>query len=143
MIWESPNNRSAVVIAATITQLIQSMASPNDHIGVASLEWMLRRPKGDVYKRTERHQMILNLFDSADKPDHVTIQDGCGVCIVPNHGPLGLSHAARVEVDYEYQIEQWVFEIGKDHPEIVRAECEDLKRKWKRDSDKTFAEVPW
>jgi len=76
--------------------------------------------------------MILNLFDAT--PEDSDTKD---------HGPLGPAHAARVEVDYAYQVEQWVIEIGQDHPEIVRAECEDLHRKWKRESTTTFAEVPW
>jgi hypothetical protein len=76
--------------------------------------------------------MILNLFDATPEDLDVT-----------EHGPLGPAHAATVKVDYEYQVEQWVIEIGHDSPDIVRAECEDLRRKWKRDSDRTFIEVPW
>jgi hypothetical protein len=76
--------------------------------------------------------ILLNLFDATPEDSDTT-----------DHGPLGPAHAARVKVDYEFQVEQWVIEIGTDYPEIVRAECEDLKRKWKRDSKRTFTEVPW
>jgi hypothetical protein len=93
---------------------------------------MPKRFKEDAFKRMARYLMILNLFDATPEDSDIT-----------DHGPLGPAHAARIEVDYEYQVEQWVIEIGIDHPEIVRAECEDIKRKWTRDSDRTFTEVPW
>ena len=119
------------MIVATITLPIQSTVSRNDHIGVASTELMPRRFRVDVFRRMVR-KMILNLFDATPEDSETT-----------DHGPLGNAHAARVEVDYPYQIEQWVIEMGTDHPEIIRAEYEDLRRKWTRDSPTTFVEVPW
>jgi hypothetical protein len=92
---------------------------------------MLRRFRADAFRRMVR-KMILNLFDATPEDSDTT-----------DHGPLGKAHAARVEVDYQYQVEQWVIEMGTDHPEIIRAECEDLRRKWTRDSPTTFVEVPW
>lgn len=80
--------------------------------------------------------MILNLFDSTPEDSDTTNHD-------PFHGPLGPAHAALVEVDYAYQVEQWVIDIGKEYPKIVRAECPDIKRKWNRNSPTTFEEVPW
>ena len=56
-------------------------------------------------------------------------------------GALSPSHAANVTVDYEYQAEMWVQEIGTDHSDIVRVECPSLGRKWIRDSATTMAEV--
>jgi hypothetical protein len=54
------------------------------------------------------------------------------VTFAPNHGHRGITHAATVRVDYEYQAEQWVIEAEKDMPNIVRIECPALGREWKR-----------
>jgi len=42
------------------------------------------------------------------------------------------SHAATVTVDYEYQLEQWLIDIGAELPKIVRATSND-GREWKRE----------
>lgn len=47
----------------------------------------------------------------------------------PNHGHRGITHAATVKVDYEYQVEMWVDEAQKEYPRI---ECPDIGREWKR-----------
>jgi hypothetical protein len=58
------------------------------------------------------------------------------------HGEDGPTHAGTVQVDYEYQIETWVFdEIQSDYPRIIRARCPELSREWKRGSDGKFAEI--
>jgi hypothetical protein len=56
--------------------------------------------------------------------------------IVEEHGPMGPAHAGTVTVDYEYQVEIWVEEVEKDHPNIVKAHCPDLGRMWERHEDK-------
>jgi hypothetical protein len=78
--------------------------------------------------------MILNLFDAT--PDSEPIKEES-----LKRGALSPSHYAIVEADYEYQIEQWVIDLAKDNPLVVRAECADLGRKWVRDSATTMAEV--
>lgn len=62
------------------------------------------------------------------------------VTFAPLHGHRGHTHAATVAVDYEYQAEQWVIEANKDMPNIVRIECPDLGREWKR-VDGRFVEI--
>ncbi len=57
------------------------------------------------------------------------------------HGPKGPTHCASIRVDYAYQAEMWVQEIEKDQPEIVRIECEGLKREWKRNEAGKMVEV--
>jgi hypothetical protein len=54
------------------------------------------------------------------------------VTFEPNHGHRGHTHAATVRVDYESQVEMWVDEAQKEYPHIVRVECPDLGREWKR-----------
>ena len=48
------------------------------------------------------------------------------------HGPEGPTHCGSVTVDYEYQIEMWLEDIGRDHPEVVRVRCPDAGRVWRR-----------
>ena len=74
--------------------------------------------------------MKLHLFDAT--PESAT---------PAKHGVLGPAHAADVTVDYEYQAELWVNDIGQDYPEIVRVECPDMGRTWVRDSNSTMSEV--
>lgn len=62
------------------------------------------------------------------------------VTFAPKHGHRGHTHAATALVDYPYQAEQWVIDANKDMPEIVRIECPDLGREWKR-VDGKFVEV--
>ena len=69
-------------------------------------------------------------------PDSEPIEDGA-----QENGAISPSHSANVTVDYEYQAELWVEEIGKFHSTIVRVECPSLGRKWIRDSESTMAEV--
>ena len=57
------------------------------------------------------------------------------------HGERGPTHCATITVDYEYQVEQWVIELEKDEPGVVRAECPDLGREWLRNEDGKFAET--
>jgi hypothetical protein len=78
--------------------------------------------------------MILNLFDATPESEPMEKR-------AIEKGALSSAHAARVEVDYEYQVEQWVIDIANDQPDIVRAECPDIGRKWVRDSATTMAEV--
>ncbi len=60
------------------------------------------------------------------------------------HGPDGPTHCGSIEVDYEYQAEQWVIEVGRDNPKIVYARCPELRRAWRREGDsKTMKEVPF
>jgi len=59
----------------------------------------------------------------------------------PEHGPRGPGHAAGVEVDYDYQAEQWVQDTSQDRPKFVRwelydAETNTLLAKWERRADK-------
>lgn len=58
------------------------------------------------------------------------------------HGPRGPTHCGGITVDYEYQVEAWVQEIEKDHPNVVRVECPDIGREWKRNASGKFIEVP-
>lgn len=57
------------------------------------------------------------------------------------HGERGPTHCGSVSVDYEYQAEMWVEEIEKDHPHVVRIECPDLGREWRRNESGKFTEV--
>lgn len=60
------------------------------------------------------------------------------------HGEDGPIHTGSVDVDYEYQVEQWVIEVGHDHAKIVYARCPDLRRAWRRvGTTREFEEVPW
>ena len=60
------------------------------------------------------------------------------------HGEDGPTHCGSVTVDYEYQVEQWVIDVGNDHPDIMYARCPDLRRAWRRVAGtKKFEEVPW
>jgi hypothetical protein len=54
------------------------------------------------------------------------------VTFAPNHGHRGHTHAGTVRVDYEYQVEMWVSEIQSGHPYIMRIECPEIEREWKR-----------
>jgi hypothetical protein len=58
------------------------------------------------------------------------------VTFEPAHGHRGHTHAATAQADYAYQVEQWVIDAGKDMPSIVRIECPELGREWKRVGDK-------
>lgn len=57
------------------------------------------------------------------------------------HGERGPTHCATITVDYEYQVEQWVIELEKDEPDVVRAECPDIGREWRRNEHGKFAET--
>lgn len=50
----------------------------------------------------------------------------------PKHGHRGHTHAATAQAEYEYQVEQWVIDANSDMPSIVRIECPELGREWKR-----------
>lgn len=76
--------------------------------------------------------MKLHLFDAT--PDSEPLEEGA-----LEKGALSSSHAANVTVDYEYQVEMWVEEIGKDHPTIVRAEC--LIERWLKNDVQRTARV--
>lgn len=52
------------------------------------------------------------------------------------HGIRGPTHCGTATVDYEYQVEMLVEEAAADHPHVVRIECPDLGREWKRDGDR-------
>jgi hypothetical protein len=60
------------------------------------------------------------------------------------HGPLGPTHCHTVgkhgTIEYAYQAEQYVIEADKDYPEVVRIECPEMGRVWKRVNG-TFEEV--
>lgn len=56
------------------------------------------------------------------------------------HGPRGPTHCADVDVDYEYQAEQWVIEL-EEEKNIVRIECPDLGREWRRNEHGKFTEI--
>lgn len=58
------------------------------------------------------------------------------------HGPDGPTHCGSVTVDYEYQVEMWVEEVGRDHPHVVYMRSPDLKRAWRREG-KEMKEVPF
>ena len=77
--------------------------------------------------------MKLHLFDAT--PDSDPIEEA------RENGALSPSHSANVTVDYEYQAELWVEEIGRFHSTIVRVECPSLGRKWIRDSGSTMTEA--
>lgn len=69
--------------------------------------------------------IILNCYDNTPcKPEEMKPN-----MLSPTHcytvGRLGT-------IEYEYQAEQWVIDIGKDHPEVVRIECPALGRNWVR-----------
>jgi hypothetical protein len=57
------------------------------------------------------------------------------------HGERGPTHCATITVDYGYQVEQWVIELEKDEPDVVRAECPDIGREWRRNEHGKFTEV--
>jgi hypothetical protein len=57
------------------------------------------------------------------------------------HGERGPTHCGTITVDYEYQIEQWVIELEHDASYVVRIECPDLGREWKRNESGKFVEV--
>jgi len=69
------------------------------------------------------------LFDEGGEPNKALYNPAT---FEPTHGHRGHTHAATVQVDYGYQAEQWVIEAEKDMPNIVRIECPDLGREWKR-----------
>lgn len=50
------------------------------------------------------------------------------------------THAGSINVDYEYQVEQWVLDVGEDMPVIVRIVVDDGRRVWQRDG-KRFVEI--
>lgn len=56
--------------------------------------------------------MILHLFDGVQGP------------LGPDrkHGELGYDHTGRVEVDYFYQVEQWLIEMPSFDPTVIRGE---------------------
>jgi hypothetical protein len=78
----------------------------------------------DVYLHDDTRLFDVNGQPNASLYDPVTF--------APLHGHRGHTHAATVRVDYEYQVEMWVDEVQKDHPNIVRIECPDLGREWIR-----------
>jgi hypothetical protein len=57
------------------------------------------------------------------------------------HGERGPTHCATITVDYEYQVEQWVIELEKYEPRVVRVECPELGREWRRNEHGKFTEV--
>ena len=60
------------------------------------------------------------------------------------HGDDGPTHCGSVTVDYEYQVEMWVFdEIDQHSPKIHRVRCPAIQREWKRDEAGKMKEVPW
>lgn len=58
------------------------------------------------------------------------------------HGPDGPTHCGSVTVDYEYQVEMWAEEIGKDYSHVVYMRSPDLQRAWRRNG-KVMEEVPY
>ena len=56
------------------------------------------------------------------------------------HGTEGPTHCATANVDYEYQAEQHVIDAEKDYPFVVRIDCPELKRSWKRNASGKFEE---
>lgn len=48
------------------------------------------------------------------------------------HGARGPTHCATAIVDEVYQVEQHVLDAVEDLPMVVRIECPDLGREWKR-----------
>jgi hypothetical protein len=55
-------------------------------------------------------------------------------------GMLSPTHCSTVgkngTIEYVYQAEQWVIDIGNDYPEVVRVECPALGRNWERKNGK-------
>ncbi len=49
------------------------------------------------------------------------------------HGERGLTHCGTVPVDYQYQVDMWVKDIGEDYPHVVRIECPALGLEWRRE----------
>ena len=74
--------------------------------------------------------------DSRLYDDHMESHAYDPVVFAPKHGHRGITHAATAQADYAYQVEQWVIDAGKDMPSIVRIECPELGREWKRVGDK-------
>ena len=58
------------------------------------------------------------------------------------HGFRGPTHCGTTTVDYEYQAEQLVIDVAEDYPHVVRIECPELGREWRRDGRSKFVEVP-
>lgn len=48
------------------------------------------------------------------------------------HGAAGPTHAGTVTIDFDYQAEEWVKEIERDHPRIVRLVLDGGRREWTR-----------
>lgn len=51
------------------------------------------------------------------------------------HGSKGSTHAGTLQVDYEYQLIEWLQDIGIDYPHIVRIESND-GREWVRQGNR-------
>lgn len=56
------------------------------------------------------------------------------------HGARGPTHAGTGRVDYGYQVEQWVIDL-QDDPYVVRIECPDLGREWRRNAEGRLTEL--
>lgn len=50
------------------------------------------------------------------------------------------THCGSIDVDYEYQVEQYAIEAGEDMPHIVRIVVDDGRRVWQREGMK-FVEI--
>lgn len=59
----------------------------------------------------------------------------------PGPGERGPTHCGTITVDYAYQVEQWVIDIEKDDPIVVRIECPDIGREWRRNELGKFVET--
>ena len=71
----------------------------------------------------------------------VFLHDGTPAGPGEKHGPRGPTHCGTTRVDYAYQVEQWVSDLEKDQPKVVRIECPDIGREWRRDETGRFLEV--
>lgn len=57
-----------------------------------------------------------------------------------SRGPT--THCAVVrDLEYPYQVEQWVIDLETDEPQVVRCVCPELGRVWERRADGRFCEV--
>jgi hypothetical protein len=57
------------------------------------------------------------------------------------HGPGGPTHCGNIQVDYEYQLEQWLIDLVVDQPEVVKVKAPD-GRVWVRQNREFVAAPP-
>lgn len=58
------------------------------------------------------------------------------------HGERGPTHCGSVTFDYDYQAVEWIKDVGKDYPHVVRVECPDLGKEWLRNAEGKFVAAP-